>query len=140
MQKFVLDSSVILKWLNEQDEERIKEAQLILEHAVKGKIEILAPELAKYEVGNILLIRKKLSLSQIKEVFDFLYGLPLKYFSETRSSQKLTYELASRAKITYYDASFASLAKLEDATLITDNPKHQTRVKRVKVIALEDYK
>mgnify|MGYP001593042632 FL=1 len=45
-----------------------------------------------------------------------------------------------RPKFTYYDASFAALAKQERAVLVTANPKHQIKAAGLKVVALEDYK
>lgn len=45
----------------------------------------------------------------------------------------------NETNITYYDASFIALAKLENAQLVTDNPKHQGKTTEVKVIALQDY-
>ena len=42
--------------------------------------------------------------------------------------------------MTYYDASFIALAKQEDAILVTDNPKHQTKISGVKVVPLGEYK
>lgn len=60
MQRLVLDSSVVLKWLDRKNEERVKQSEIILEQLFFKKIEVQVPELAKYEVGNILLIKKKL--------------------------------------------------------------------------------
>jgi len=50
-----------------------------------------------------------------------------------------TFSLASKLGITYYDASFLSLAKLYKATLVTENIKHQGKTKDIKVVALKDY-
>jgi predicted nucleic acid-binding protein len=41
--------------------------------------------------------------------------------------------------MTYYDASFVALARIENAVLVTDNPKHQAKQLAVKVISLKDY-
>lgn len=64
--KLVIDSSVIVKWLNTTDEGNLEKADKILADALQRKVELLAPELAKYEVGNVLLIRKKLSLKEVQ--------------------------------------------------------------------------
>lgn len=41
--------------------------------------------------------------------------------------------------ITYYDASFLSLAEQLGAVLVTENVKHQVKSSQVKVIPLKDY-
>ena len=136
----VCDSSVIVKWISSQDELRLEQANKILNDAKSNKIEIFVPELAKYEVGNSLLLRKKIASKNIKNSLATLYTLPIKFVAETFTQAEETYEIGEEAKITYYDACFVSLAKILNATLVTDNPKHQARVKEVKVIPLENYK
>ena len=137
--KLVIDSSVIVKLLNNVDEDHIQQADKILADALEGKVELLAPELAKYEVGNVLLLKKKLSPAEIEFPIQALYNYPIKFISETEQLAKDTYNLASNAGITYYDASFMSLAKQLDATLVTDNIKHQGKASDIKVLSLSDY-
>ncbi len=141
MKKVIVDTSVIVKWLNQEDEKGVDKAEEILADSQSGEIELLVPELAKYEVGNVLLIRKKLTLFQIEETLSFLYALPIQFITHSLELAKSTYEIAQAAQITYYDASFVALAKREKALLVTDNPKHQSRQVDidVKVIPLKDY-
>jgi len=138
--KVICDSSVIVKWLSSQDELRLDKANAIIEEAEKGVIELFAPELAKYEVGNALLTRKQYPLSDAKISLATFYSLPVKFVSESAIQAEETYKIGKKAKITYYDACFISLAKILDATLVTDNPKHQSKVEGIKVIALKNYK
>ncbi len=139
MQKVVVDSSVIVKWLNQEKEKLIVQSEKVLEEAQHGMIALIAPQLARYEIGNALL-KKKLSLRETKDAFSVAYRLPVNFITETKSLAKESYRMANEAQITYYDASFVALAKQENATLVTDNPKHQARVKDVKVVALVNYK
>ena len=140
MKKIIIDSSVIVKWLNQTNEERINEANKVIQDAQEGKIVLQTPELAKYEIGNVFLHSKKLTLSEAKISLASLYLLPLKFYNQTEDLAVETFKIAKEANITYCDASFIALAKQENATLVTDNPKHQGTVKEVKVIALKDYK
>ncbi len=52
--KIVVDTSVIVKWLNKTNERNIESEDQIMESALKGEVELLAPELDKYELGNVL--------------------------------------------------------------------------------------
>ncbi len=78
MPKVVVDSSVIIKWLNQHNEKLIIEAES-------------------------------------------------------------TYKIGQELNITYYDASFLSVAQQLGASLVTDNIKHQGKSTKVKVIPLKDY-
>ena len=138
-QKVIIDSSVILKWLSNDNEKYIDVADKILQDAQKGKIELLAPELAKYEVGNVLLYSKKLSPKQARIIFNKFYNLPLSFILESEKLANETYNIASKLEITYYDASFLSLAKQHEAILVTENIKHQGKTAEIKVISLADY-
>ena len=140
MKKLIIDSSVIVKWLNQTNEERLQEADNVIKDVKEEKVTIETSELAKYEVGNVFLLRKKISISEAKISLSSLYTLPLKFHTQTENLATETFKIAKEANITFYDASFMALAKQENATLVTDNPKHQAAIKEVKVIALKDYK
>lgn len=135
----VIDSSVIVKWLSQDKEADLDAANRVLNDVLDRKIELLAPELAKYEIGNTLLYSKKLSLKQGTEVLNSFYTLPINFIEENEALAHEAYGLASKLGITYYDASFISLAKLYGATLVTANIKHQGKSRDIKVVSLEDY-
>src|SRR5258708_37563292 len=121
----VLDSSVIIKWLNSTNEKDVEKADKILTDTLEGKIELIAPELAKYEIGNVLLLKKKLSPEEFRIPLHALYSYPIQFIPETEELADETYNLAFNLGVTYYDASFMSLAQVYDATLVTENIKHQ---------------
>ena len=136
----VVDSSVMVKWLNFTDEKNLEQADKILADALGGKVKLIAPELSKYEVGNVLLLKKKLSSKTVNIPIQTLYASPIQFVQESEDLARETFYLAQDLKITYYDASFLSLAKKYNATLITENIKHQGKVSEVKVIPLAKYK
>ena len=139
MVKLVVDTSVMVKWLNQIREQNLEQANRILAQALDGKVEMIAPELAKYEIGNILLFSKKLSTSEVNFSLATLYSLPITFVSESEDLAMETFSLAHKAGITYYDASFLSLAKKYSAALVTENTKHQKSSLGVKVVSLKDY-
>lgn len=135
----VLDSSVIVKWLNSVNENDIEKADKILAETLKGKLELIAPELAKYEIGNVLLLKKKLPKDKAEFSIQALYNYPIQFIPESEDLAKDAYFIASDLGITYYDASFLSLAKQYDALLVTENIKHQGKSGSVKVVSLRNY-
>ncbi|MBI2430526.1 MAG: type II toxin-antitoxin system VapC family toxin [Candidatus Levybacteria bacterium] len=138
MKSLVIDSSVIVKWLNQTKEQNLEQADKILQQARNNEVELLAPELAKYEVGNVL-ITKGVAYNEVEISLTMLYSFPITFIPESLDLAEQTYNIADRLEITYYDASFLSLAKQYDAILVTDNIKHQGRDSNIRVIALKDY-
>lgn len=140
-----MDSSVIVKFVNQDNESNLDKADQILRDVQSGKVSLVAPELAKYEVGNALL-KKGLTMSQAFQSLGTVSSLPIQFVPETLEMARETYQMANEVrlsndkKFTYYDASFTALAKQEEAVLITDNPKHQSKISGVKVVPLEKYK
>ena len=139
MDTLVVDSSVITKWLNKKNEENLEKADLILEETRRGKVELIAPELAKYEIGNVLCTSKKLVPKEANISLGTVYSLPITFIGETEDLAKQTFGLAFKHNITYYDASFMSLAKQYNAILVTDNIKHQGKSSEVKAVSLQNY-
>ncbi len=139
MTSLVIDTSVAVKWLNQDNEDSLKQADKILEEAKDGQVELLAPEIIKYEIGNALLYGKKIASEDIKELFNLFYSLPINFVTESKENAVETYKLALSLGITYYDASFLSLAKQYDAILVTENIKHQGKSEKIKVKSLQDY-
>lgn len=138
MKPVVVDSSVTVKWINQIDEALLDQADELLLDAQAGSVNLLAPELSKYEIGNALL-NKKLDLPQAYESLGTIYQLPITFIPETEDLANQTYRIAQHGRITYYDAAFVALAKREKAILVTDNPKHQGKQLDVKVIPLKNY-
>jgi predicted nucleic acid-binding protein len=138
-QKLVIDTSVIVKWLSQTNEKDVDKADQIMESAIKGKIELIAPELSKYEFGNVLLKGKQLTPNQANISLGTAYGLPINFVSQSEELALETYKIAYNAKITYYDSTFLALAKQYGAILVTENIKHQGILKGIKVKSLRDY-
>lgn len=136
---YVVDSSVIVKWISSEGELLLKQSDLLLEHTRRRSYTLLAPELAKYEVGNAIL-RKTFLLPQKIACLENLATLPLQYIPLSADDAIKSLEIAQHHTITFYDAVFIVLAKRSGCPLITDNPKHQQKTKEVKVIPLKDYR
>lgn len=141
MKKIVVDTSVAVKWINQQDENLITQANKLLKDNQEGKVNLLMPELAKYEVGNAIL-NKQMLLPQTLRAITAYYSFPIDFVPQDASLEAATIEIACLAKITYYDAIFIALSKREKAALITDNVKDHTKYKGkdVLIIPLEKYK
>ncbi len=135
----VADASVMAKWLRTEKEEYIEQANAMLDDLQNGHIELYAPELAKYEIGNFLK-RRKLLAREAKASLATYYSIPIIFIQETKELADKTYKFADELNITYYDASYLSLAEELNSALITENIKHHGRTAKVRVIPLALYK
>jgi len=112
----VVDASFVLAFL--LDEGNVEVENIFKDHAL-GKLTLFAPSLLKYEVGNSLrtrVLRKKLK----KEAAQQMYQLFLKLKIIERNPdyyQILRFALAKN--LTFYDASYAVLARKLSAKLLT---------------------
>lgn len=136
----VLDSSVVVKWLNRREEKHLAAADKILERLVRGGLSVSVPSLAKFEIGNALLRGKQLTVVEAAEALEVFGQIPLSYYDGDRETMVRAYELGFERKITFYDAYFLALAEELSATLVTDNPRHQTKLAGIKVVPLKNYR
>lgn len=134
----VIDTSVVVKWLNKENEKHVKKAEILLELIIEENLEVFLPELSKYELGNVLLKSKKLSSKEAEIALGAFYSMPITFITESEDISITTYNIAYKNNITYYDASFLTLAKLYGITLITENIKHQGKDNSINVISLKD--
>ncbi len=137
--QLVLDSSVLVKFLVSEREDNIDQADKLLERARQGITSMSCPELAKYEIGNVLKY-KKIEDNQRFMCLSTLYKLPIKYYPQNSKLAQRSLEIALSVGISNYDATFLALAENLDATLVTANPKHQKILEGITVVALKDYK
>ena len=136
--KMVVDSSVAVKWLSAEGEQYVEQADLVLEHAGKEELELIAPEFIKYEIGNALRYKKIPEEGKL-EILKQFYTIPLAFYGISFRQSKVAFEIARDAGITFYDAVFMELTNRLGATLITANPKHQKKFPGIKVVSLKDY-
>lgn len=137
----VIDSSVAFKWISSQNENWLAQSDRIMKDCQAGRLELYAPELSKFELGNALL-KKNISLPETKISLASFYRVPVKFMVWDLDFSQETVEVAKQLKITFYDASFLVLARKLNCSLVTDNPKHQkfSHPGLPKVISLKDYR
>ena len=113
---FVIDASFVLSFL--LDEANLEVESFFKKYA-QGKIYFIAPPLLKYEVGNSLrtrVMRGKLAREKAKKLY--LYFLKFKIQEEEGNFQKIL-DLAIKNNFSFYDASYAFLAKNLSLKILT---------------------
>lgn len=128
MRKYVIDASVVLKaLLNENKRVELSFARF-LEKAAHGTIEILSSKLLLLEVANGMrfsLANKELALRIYK---DFL-KLPIKFLGLTKSQIKKSLNFSYNLNSSVYDTSYHILAKAHGATFLTCDKEYFEKAK-----------
>ncbi len=116
MSRFVLDASVAVAWLLDDEEEARADAAL-------GQLETevgLVPQFWHLEVRNALLAaerRRRIRVHEVDERLRTLAGLPVRTDTEPRIGT--AFALARTHRLSMYDAMYLELAQRSDAPLAT---------------------
>ncbi len=126
--KYLFDSSAIFRAIKENKIE-----------ALSGNFTL---ELARYELGNILwkehTLHATLSEQEAKALAKTInHTLTIMDTIETAGHEAEILETAINQKITYYDASYAYLAKTKQLTLITEDIRLTKKITPTKASTLD---
>ena len=137
--QFIVDASVVVKWLCRDREQLLDRSDAILYAFRKDEFDLYAPELLSYEAGNALLKGKRLTTQEARVAFATLFYLEIHLVPIDSILSQRIYEIAQKIGITFSDAAYMALAEDMRIPLITANPKHHKAVDRVEVIPLEKW-
>ncbi len=116
MSGLVVDASVVMAWLFDDEEE--PRADRVLELLVEDGA--IVPHLWHLETRNTLLVAERsgrLSAEGVQERLDALMGLPIQ--TDQVPNFQSAFELARVHNLSFYDALYLELAKRESAELAT---------------------
>lgn len=136
---YVLDTSVVLKWFNQENEKNIFQALQILEDFKEQKIKLIFPDLLLVETANAFLKGKNLPIKEVKNIVKNLFALPVIIKEPTPSTIMRAVEMVEKKGITVYDALFAATAQIENCLLISDDKKGHGEFNKNVVMMLRSY-
>ncbi len=127
MEIFVPDASVILKWAIGLESELDREKAIhILDAWVDNNIEIVLPELWVFEVGNVL---GRMVPDSALEKMETLLGFRFKTKELDKETCKSIFELMEDLSVSFYDASYHSLAQRVGGIFITADDKYYRKAR-----------
>jgi predicted nucleic acid-binding protein len=104
---WVVDASVALKWFLPLEREPDGE----LARAAIGRLAMRTTELAVHEVGNVLVLHSGWPAERIASALDLLIEICGDPLALTPEDRRLGAELALAHRLTFYDASYAAVAR-----------------------------
>jgi len=129
----VLDASVILKWIFE-DEVCGESAARFKDAHISGREIIAVPDLLFYEIGNVLATKTRLSESSITEAFTLLWEFSLEHFDFGLDEYQSSMALSRNYRITLYDAAYLELSQRLKCSFVTADRKLYEKIKSVKTV------
>src|SRR3990170_2841734 len=115
--KFLFDASSMVQVIKSCEEE--KTLRLLNENCIL--------DLTKYEVGNALwkehILHRTIGADEFRELLGLLRTIILrtKVLSVDASALPDVAEVAEKERITFYDASYVMIAKVQNLTLVTED-------------------
>jgi predicted nucleic acid-binding protein len=122
----VADASVLLKWYLSEGEANRDQALLLFDRFRSGKVRILLPELAFYELGNRLVCLSETGWQLFADALDLLTDVvPFDDGDLKRIAQSVAdLRRGGLKKVTMVDCAYIHLARLAGTPLITaDRPQ-----------------
>jgi predicted nucleic acid-binding protein len=135
--KIVIDASVVIKWYN--IEQHTEKALAIREDYIKQKIDLVAPYLLLYEVGNALRYNPDFGLDDVKSAIRDLLAMQISFRLLDEKAGQDAVELAYKFGLTFYDVSYVILSRVENCPLYTADDKLLSRAEDESIIHLENY-
>lgn len=126
-EKIVIDASIVVKWYN--IEEYTDKCLRLRDDYVAGRIDILAPYLLLYEVGNALRYSPDFGARDValalKDLLDMQMDLKFLDKAQCEMATRLAYDYA----ITIYDAVYLALALMSGAPIYTADERFLRKAK-----------
>jgi len=134
MKKYIVDASVILKWVLEKEKEPDHDKATGLLHAwVSGEVGIAAPSLWTYEVANVL---GRALPDEAEQKMELLLDLQISVVDCSEQMVRQCFTWMKEHQITFYDAAYLAAAYEIDALLLTSDEKFRAKMKNDERICL----
>lgn len=133
MKKYIIDTSVAVKWFCHEESDAGIALQLRVQ-LLDGYCTIASPDLLIHELANALKYNPNFAAKDVKTALNSVFdmGLDIKKADTLVTSQAI--DIAFRFNVTVYDAYFMALSCIEKKPLITADYQFAKRVKGFKRI------
>ena len=142
MKVYVIDASVASRFLLVED--LSDKAELVLEDFLGEAIDLKAPKLVVYEVGNTLwraVKQRFINLDEAIEKFSYFLRLRIDSIESDENEHKEALKWSAKNDTTYYDSAYVEVSKRIGATLLTaDDTLYEKAHKEISTLHLKDYK
>jgi len=139
--KYILDTSVIIKWYSHENEDDLDQAMLFYQQVKENKVIIISLDLLVFELLNFFICRLKLPKDKLSKILSEIYDI-LFIINSNKALHEEAYEIANILKDTIYDSSFVALSVKLQYPLFTADSKlcKAAKANGYDVFHISDYK
>src|SRR6266498_1518988 len=134
MSGYVLDTSVVIKWLCAHDEGDLPAALRLRDEIVSGEHEVVVPGLLYCELANALRYNPNFVCDDVKMAMTAIEEMDLPVRVVDRQLLAKAVDIAFACDVTVYDSSFLALAEIERKQLVTADYRFFKRVAQLSSI------
>jgi len=133
MKKYVIDTSVAVKWFSKVEDDTENALQL-RQQMLDGICSVTVPDLLIYELANALKNNPNFTSKDVKVALDSIFNMGIEIIKADGLVIAHAVDIAFRLNVTVYDACFMALSQIEKILFITADYKFIERVKDFKGI------
>ena len=126
--KIVVDASVAVSWFT--SEEFSDEARLLKQRYETGRLDLLAPSLLLYELGNALRYNPGFGIEEVTRALRDLEDLQLTLYYLEGELKRLSALLAFTHGLSFYDSAYVALAVATRGVFFTADEEVVRRVSK----------
>lgn len=139
MKEYVLDTSVVIKWFSEYDEDDLQKALDLRYKILEGKCYIIVPDLVFYELSNALRYNPHFTTDDVKDAVNTVMDMGFDVKGIDNETVERAVEIAFQYNVSVYDAYFLALSRKEKKPIVTADYRFYEKVKKLKNIIRLSY-
>lgn len=139
MKEYVLDTSVVIKWFSEYDEDDLQKALDLRYKILEGKCYIVVPDLVFYELSNALRYNPHFTADDVKDAVNTVMDMGFDVKGIDNETVERAVEIAFQYNVSVYDAYFLALSRKEKKPIVTADYRFYEKVKKLKNIIRLSY-
>jgi len=114
-----VDTSVLITWFHSTGERDVDSARTLLAAHQEGVVRARVLDLAVYELGNVLTRSLRWSADRVVDQVEDLLAIVGAPTVLDRTGRAVAASLATEHRLTYYDASWAAVARVHHGVLVS---------------------
>lgn len=139
MKKYVMDSSVVIKWFSEHDEDDLEKALNLRYEILEGICSIIVPDLLFYEITNALRYNPRFKADDVIEAFKTISEMGFEVRNINSDMMAEAIKIAFKNTVSVYDAYFLALSQIEKIPFVTADYRFIKHFKNMEnIIKLSD--
>ena len=129
MTRYVLDTSVVVKWFSEYDENDLEAAINLRNQILEKRSTAIIPDLLIYEIANALRYNPNFTENDIKKAVNTIFEMDFEIRQTEKAVMDSAIEIAVKKSVSVYDAYFLAISKLGGIPLVTADYRFAKKAK-----------